>query len=165
MSSRVMRSAVAVSAITGMLGKRCLRVPSWVYSGRKSCPHCEMQCASSTANMQMRSVMLLDQRSISLSSFSGEMYSSLTLPCMSSSRVWRFSVSLFSLFSARAGTPFCCKASIWSFINANRGEMTMTNPSSLIRPGIWKHNDLPPPVGMSTMLSPPSSAWSMISHC
>jgi hypothetical protein len=31
-------------------GKRSCRIVSWRYSGRKSCPHCETQCASSIAN-------------------------------------------------------------------------------------------------------------------
>ena len=49
MSSRVCGSAVAVRATSGTPGKRSRSCPSATYSGRKSCPHCEMQCASSTA--------------------------------------------------------------------------------------------------------------------
>ena len=49
-SSRVRSSAVAVSAMRGTLGKRSARTLSWRYSGRKSWPHWETQCASSMAN-------------------------------------------------------------------------------------------------------------------
>ena len=49
-SSRVRSSAVAVSAMRGTFGKRSASTFSWRYSGRKSCPHCETQCASSMAN-------------------------------------------------------------------------------------------------------------------
>ena len=52
MSFRTNLSAVAVRAITGMLGKSCLRRAILRYSGRKSCPKLEMQCASSIANSE-----------------------------------------------------------------------------------------------------------------
>ena len=46
--------AVAVSATTGMLGLIISIISrSLLYSGRKSCPHCEMQCASSIATNEM----------------------------------------------------------------------------------------------------------------
>ena len=71
MSSRVRRSAVAVSAITGTSGKRSLTWLRRAYSGLKSWPHCEMQWASSMAMSDTRNCC--DQLSMSLSSFSGEM--------------------------------------------------------------------------------------------
>ena len=49
-SRRVGRSAVAVSAIRGTSGQRSWSTASSRYSGRKSWPHCETQCASSIAN-------------------------------------------------------------------------------------------------------------------
>ena len=49
-SARVCSSAVAVSATRGTPGKRRASTDSWMYSGRKSWPHCETQCASSIAN-------------------------------------------------------------------------------------------------------------------
>ena len=49
-SARVSSSAVAVSAMRGTPGNRSCSTESWMYSGRKSWPHCETQCASSMAN-------------------------------------------------------------------------------------------------------------------
>ena len=49
MSLRVGPSAVAVSAMRGTSGKRSCSTESCRYSGRKSWPHCETQCASSMA--------------------------------------------------------------------------------------------------------------------
>ena len=50
MSPRVTSSAVAVSAAMGTPGKSARSRLSSAYSGRNAGPHCEMQCASSTAN-------------------------------------------------------------------------------------------------------------------
>ena len=52
-SSRVRISAVAVRAMRGTLGNSSASWPSCRYSGRKSCPHCDTQCASSMANRAM----------------------------------------------------------------------------------------------------------------
>ena len=43
-------SAVAVSAMRGTSGKRSAITDRPIYSGRKSWPHCDTQCASSIAN-------------------------------------------------------------------------------------------------------------------
>ncbi len=48
-SRRVGSSAVAVSAKRGTSGKRSCSTESLRYSARKSCPHCDTQCASSMA--------------------------------------------------------------------------------------------------------------------
>ncbi|CFP69318.1 Uncharacterised protein [Bordetella pertussis] len=53
-SLRVAAVAVAVSAMRGTSGQRSCSIDSPRYSGRKSCPHCETQCASSMANRAMR---------------------------------------------------------------------------------------------------------------
>jgi hypothetical protein len=50
MSVRVAASAVAVSASAWTPPRRRRTSPSSRYSGRKSCPHCETQCASSIAS-------------------------------------------------------------------------------------------------------------------
>ena len=42
-SVRVTLSAVAVNATIGIFGKCSFRTDNWVYSGRKSCPQCEIQ--------------------------------------------------------------------------------------------------------------------------
>jgi hypothetical protein len=61
-------------------------------------------------------------------------------------------------------TPASRSAATWSCISAIRGETTMPQPSR-ISAGIWKHSDLPPPVGISTSASPPFATCSMISPC
>ena len=48
--ARVGASAVAVSAMRGTCGQRSCSTSSSRYSGRKSWPHCDTQCASSIAN-------------------------------------------------------------------------------------------------------------------
>ena len=48
MSARVPWSAVAVKASIWALGKASAALRSCRYSGLKSCPHWETQCASST---------------------------------------------------------------------------------------------------------------------
>ena len=53
-SSRVAASAVAVSAMRGTSGSARAAATAGRYSGRKSWPHCETQCASSMANSAMR---------------------------------------------------------------------------------------------------------------
>ena len=50
MSARVAASAVAVNATVCTPPSAARAAPSARYSGRKSCPHCEMQWASSTAS-------------------------------------------------------------------------------------------------------------------
>ena len=57
--ARVGGSAVAVSAMRGTPGKRSASTDSRRYSGRKSCPHCDTQCASSMAKSASRCVAKL----------------------------------------------------------------------------------------------------------
>ena len=53
-SSCTLAVAVAVKAITGILLLILFKmVFKFLYSGLKSCPHSEMQCASSTAKKEM----------------------------------------------------------------------------------------------------------------
>ena len=133
-SCRVILSAVAVSATTGTSGNCWRSIFNCVYSGRKSCPHCEIQCASSMANNEMR--ISFSRKLTSPMSLSGEIYSSLTLPCRHSKRILASVVSSFVLFRARAMMPFACKLSTWSFISDIRGETTMAVPS-MSRAGSW----------------------------
>jgi hypothetical protein len=56
MSSRVIGSAVAVSAAMGVSGNLSFSLARSAYSGRNAGPHCEMQCASSTAISDGRSL-------------------------------------------------------------------------------------------------------------
>ena len=162
MSLRVILSAVAVSATMGTSGKNLRSDLSWVYSGRKSCPHCEMQCASSMANSEI--LMSRSRKLISPSSRSGEMYSSFTFPCRQACFSCRLVVSSLALLMAYAGMPFACSASTWSFIREMRGDMTMAVPS-VISAGSWKQMDFPPPVGMSASVSFFCRMVEMISSC
>ena len=52
MSLRTSLSAVAVRAMIGIVRKSCFSRASRKYSGRKSCPQLEMQCASSIAKSE-----------------------------------------------------------------------------------------------------------------
>jgi len=69
-SRLVVSSAVAVSATRGTPGNFPARMPSSRYSGRKSCPHWETQCASSIAK---RAISILSRRAMkpSVTSLSG----------------------------------------------------------------------------------------------
>ncbi len=62
-----------------MSGKRSCRIESCRYSGRKSCPHCETQCASSIAN---KAIGIFDiwSRKRSVNNRSGATYSSFSSP-------------------------------------------------------------------------------------
>ena len=69
--SRVSASAVAVSAMRGTSGKRSASTDSAMYSGRKSWPHCETQCASSMANSAMLALRQQATRQRGVTSRSG----------------------------------------------------------------------------------------------
>ncbi|MPN00491.1 hypothetical protein SDC9_147686 [bioreactor metagenome] len=109
-SSRVVSSAVAVSATNGSVGKRCLSWPSAAYSGRKSCPHCEIQCASSTASSNGFQCARCSRKLSSIRR-SGAIYSRricpVRHPVITSSCCSRVCVE----FRQAAATPF---ASSWS---------------------------------------------------
>jgi len=63
-----------------------------------------------------------------------------------------------------ARTPAWRNAATWSCMSAISGETTMPVPARAME-GIWKHKDLPPPVGMSTSASPPRMRVSITSAC
>jgi hypothetical protein len=56
--SRVIASAVAVSAMRGTPGKRSCSCASCRYSSRKSWPHWLTQCASSMANRRQQAALV-----------------------------------------------------------------------------------------------------------
>ena len=60
--------------------------------------------------------------------------------------------------------PLAFNAPTWSFISEMSGD-TMTAIPSITNADIWKHNDLPPPVGISTSESPPPTVCRIISSC
>ena len=53
MSSLTFGVAVAVSAITGAVAILLIICLSFLYSGLKSCPHSDIQCASSIAKKEI----------------------------------------------------------------------------------------------------------------
>ena len=108
------------------------------YSGRKSCPHSEMQCASSTATKLMRT----ERRNAMFSALvrlSGATYNSLVQPSATS----RFTCSASDLLSdefrkwaTRRSSWWPRIASTWFFINAMSGLITKATPS-IIKAGSW----------------------------
>ena len=73
MSARVAAVAVAVQARTGP-AYHSRTLASSPYDGRKSWPHCEMQCASSTASTHGRIVRSRTARKSSVAAISGVTY-------------------------------------------------------------------------------------------
>ena len=147
MSSRVMASAVAVSAAMGTPGKSCRSRHRSSYSGRNDGPHCEMQWASSTANSltgsrprasSMRSVM----------SRSGAMYRSRVSPPAARRQAATLSTRVLAELMASAATPARRSAATWSCISATSGDTTTVRPPRA-NAGTWKHSDLPDPVGIT----------------
>ncbi len=63
-----------------------------------------------------------------------------------------------------ARTPAWVSAATWSCMSAISGETTMPVPARAMA-GIWKHSDLPPPVGMSTSASRPAMSVPITSAC
>ena len=131
-SALVGASAVAVSAILGTCGKRSWSIVSLRYSGLKSCPHCETQCASSMANsdIPMCSATCSNRdRKLGISKRSGATYNTCTSP-RSSAVVTLLNCSEFKLeLRNEALTPSCCSASTWSCIRAMSGDITIPTPS------------------------------------
>ena len=135
MSARVALSAVAVKAITCAPPSNRAARPSSRYSGRKSCPHSEMQCASSMARRARRAPRNSSIKP-SISSRSGETNSNLNSPARKARRACAFSAASFWEFSVIAATPssrICCT---WSRIRAISGETTTVRRSSRMA-GNW----------------------------
>ena len=109
MSALVILSAVAVRAIIGTLGNSSCRFPNCVYSGLKSCPHCEIQCASSMAKSDTFSIVCIHLNSVI--SRSGEIYSSFISPFRHRSAICRLAISSLALFRASAAIPLARNAS------------------------------------------------------
>src|SRR6185312_353518 len=162
-SLRVLASAVAVSAIRGTSGNRSASTARRMYSGRKSCPHWDTQCASSIAN-SASGVASSRSRQRSVSRRSGATYRRSSSPA----RAWRSTfcacAQVILELSAAARTPASSSAATWSCIKAMSGETTTPTPLRSSA-GIWKQSDFPPPVGMSTSASFPAATCATISRC
>jgi hypothetical protein len=68
------------------------------------------------------------------------------------------------LLTNAAGRPRAVSASTWSFMSEMSGLTTTVSPGST-RAGTWKQSDFPPPVGMITIVSRPSSTASTACSC
>jgi len=155
--------AVAVSAITG---GRLITLWNWLiclYAGLKSCPHCEIQWASSTANNEIGKVFSRSV-TIGLRKRSGERYKSLMFPNAHWSKASINSFSFIDPWIDMARMFLLFKAETWSIIKATKGLTTTQMPSC--RSAVsWKHNDLPPPVGSTTKVFLPERDASIASSC
>src|SRR6185436_11495068 len=155
MSRRTRSVAVAVNAWNETPGKSSRRRPSCRYSGRKSWPHWLMQCASSIA-MNRSCACWSIRRSVWLPSpaiRSGDTYRSRQRPSRTLASTSSRSCGRSVLFRYDAATPSTRRPSTWSFISEMSGDTTRASPRGSTMAGAWKHSDLPPPVGSTTMLS------------
>ena len=135
MSARTRSVAVAVSAINGISGKRPRNSAICRYSGRKSCPHSLMQCASSIAISPGCHSAKRSNISGSINR-SGATYSRRYSPLYRPARRRRAAAAPSVEFKNVADTPASCSASTWSFISAISGETTIVSPP-LTRAGNW----------------------------
>ena len=127
MSLRTSGAAVAVSAITGADGKHFRSRARSRYSGRKSWPHSEMQCASSIATSRTGKACR-NSRNPGFRHFSGEINRSRSLPSRIAVSIRLRPGASSMLFHAAAMMPRSLSASTWSFMSARRGEITMVRP-------------------------------------
>ena len=126
-SSRVMASAVAVSAMRGTFGKRSCSTVSWMYSGRKSCPHCDTQCASSIANSADRRACEQDRGSAASAGAPARRTAGRARRRATRARSRRARRSRRRI-QERGATPTSRSAATWSCISAISGETTMPAP-------------------------------------
>ena len=138
MSSWTFGVAVAVSAMMGISAILSIIERMLRYSGRKSCPHSDMQCASSMAQNDMGTVFKKSVYS-SLVSDSGATYSSFVIPARMSAFTCSTSPFVSEEFSTCAtedSVDMPRMASTWFFIRAISGEMMMAVPS-ISNAGNW----------------------------
>ena len=136
MSRRTRSVAVAVKAATaGRCGRDAMNSPMPRYAERKSCPHWETQCASSTA-MSAIGTCAANRRNRSVSKRSGATYSSLTCPAAAWASTMPCSSGSCVVLMYAELRPASFRASTWSRISEISGEMTMVTPGSNAA-GIW----------------------------
>ena len=95
---------------------------------------------------------------------SGDIYKSFTFPCRKRKKRLFASSTVHRLSILVAPISCACRASTWSFIKDNSGEITTVTPL-LIKAGIWKHRDFPAPVGIMANTSRCIASASMTSSC
>ncbi len=135
MSARVAASAVAVSATVCTSPSASRARARSRYSGRKSWPHCETQCASSTASRRTPAPCNASINP-SIRSRSGETKSRRKLPWRMPRQVSRALDSDTDELRVPAETPKASICFTWSCISAIRGETTTVSDSST-RAGSW----------------------------
>ncbi len=132
MSSRTRCVAVAVNAATvGRTGNPLMKSLMPRYDERKSCPHWETQCASSTATSEIgtREAKL---RNRPVSKRSGATYSSLIRPCNAWASTMPCSSMSWVVLMNAAGMPKSFRASTWSRIREINGDITTVIPGSSV---------------------------------
>jgi len=136
MSSRTAGVAVAVSARTVGSPSWRMTLPRLRYAGRKSWPHCEMQCASSTTNSGIVRSCKIPTKASS-SSFSGVTKTIFSWPdAIRAIAANSWSSERVEFSAAVAVTPRSESMSSWSFISAISGETTIVVPS-MSSAGSW----------------------------
>ena len=135
MSSLTTSVAVAVRASRRGRPSRATAGPISRNAGRKSCPHCEMQCASSITS---RATLAAERRSRNAGSASrsGVVKTIFASPAAIACSAASTSAAGKALLSCQAATPSPRSLSHWSFISAISGETTTVVPGSS-RAGSW----------------------------
>ena len=123
MSSLTASVAVAVRASTRGRSRRASAGPISRNAGRKSWPHCEMQCASSITSRLTVAAASLSRNSGSASR-SGVVKTIFASPAAIARSAASISAAGSALFSCQAATPSSRSLSHWSFISAISGETT-----------------------------------------
>ena len=135
MSARTWCVAVAVSAIVTASANFSRTSTSLRYSGLKSWPQSEIQCASSivrqSTRMPFNSACVRGRNSVS-----GARYSILTLPERTAEAFSSYSIRSSELLRHTARTPSSLSCETWSCISEINGETTIVRPSN-ISAGIW----------------------------
>ena len=136
MSAATAGVAVAVEARMACAPSQRAASARRKYSGRKSCPHWETQCASSTTNRPIRACRRRSRKP-GEAKRSGATYSSRTWPATARSTARRFvTESCWALTSATRPGATRSSASTWSCISETRGDTTSVR-SVRISAGSW----------------------------
>ncbi len=128
MSSTTGGVAVAVSASTPGRPSASTAVPISRKAGRKSKPHCDRQCASSTTSNSTGRAPSAAMNP-AFANCSGVENTIRARPPSIASRAAASSLADRLLCSATASMPNSASASHWSFISAISGEITSVRPA------------------------------------
>ena len=135
MSATTSALAVAVSASSVGLPNEGSALPISRKAGRKSWPHCEMQCASSMTTREGGRAANSATNAGSASR-SGVVKTMVALPSTIAAFAAAVSSALMELLSCTAAMPCSRSLSHWSFINAINGETTRVGQGNNVA-GSW----------------------------